>query len=107
MASRLLPLLLLLAACGTSVTPPATKIRHDDPDEAAAYYAMRREGTDDVQASLAKARESMRRMPRYATQATTNAAGDDDAPFGKWKFLGPGNVGGRTRVLLIDPADPN
>lgn len=107
MAPRLLPLLLLLAACGTSVTPPATKIRHDQPDEAAAYYAMRRGGTDDVQASLARARESMRRMPRYATQVATSAESGDEPLFGKWKFLGPGNVGGRTRVLLIDPADPN
>ena len=25
----------------------------------------------------------------------------------KWTFLGPGNIGGRTRTLVIDPTDPN
>lgn len=30
-------------------------------------------------------------------------AGGDDA----WTWLGPGNVGGRTRALTIDPADPD
>src|SRR5215213_9423144 len=38
-------------------------------------------------------------------------AGDGSAStsgaLGTWQSLGPGNVGGRTRSLLIDPSDPN
>src|SRR5215213_3879368 len=38
-------------------------------------------------------------------------AGDGSAStsgaLGTWQSLGPGNVGGRTRSLLIDPTDPN
>jgi hypothetical protein len=38
-------------------------------------------------------------------------AGDSSAStsgaLGTWQSLGPGNVGGRTRALLIDPNDPN
>src|SRR5215213_11830268 len=38
-------------------------------------------------------------------------AGDGSAStsgaLGTWQSLGPGNVGGRTRALLIDPSDPN
>src|SRR5215212_1085785 len=38
-------------------------------------------------------------------------AGDGSAStsgaLGTWQSLGPGNVGGRTRTLLIDPTDPN
>jgi Big-like domain-containing protein len=38
-------------------------------------------------------------------------AGDGSAStsgaLGTWQSLGPGNIGGRTRALLIDPNDPN
>ena len=64
---------------------------------------MRREGTDDIHRSYAKAREAMRTMARHSTVATEDQS---DPLFGRWRFLGPGNVGGRTRVLIIDPDDP-
>jgi photosystem II stability/assembly factor-like uncharacterized protein len=111
-------LLLLLTACATPRRiERVEKERSDDPDDAAAYSAMRREGSDDPQRDLSLARAAMRRMDRYSTvtnvvrpaafrDVATNADGDDERPFGKWFFLGPGNVGGRTRVILIDPADP-
>ncbi|HEX2060992.1 MAG TPA: hypothetical protein VHK90_09650 [Thermoanaerobaculia bacterium] len=113
MVRRLLPLLVLLAACTASV--PTNPLRNDEPDRAAEYQALRRAGSDDVQRSLAIARDAMLRMPRYATAGDVMLAPKiareprtDAAPaaFGKWKFLGPGNIGGRTRVILFDPADP-
>jgi photosystem II stability/assembly factor-like uncharacterized protein len=72
----------------------------DAPDAAAAFRAQKRQGSDDPVRSLAEAREQMRSMELYAT------AEDPARPFGKWKFLGPGNIGGRTRVLVIDPVEP-
>ena len=80
--------------------PPTVEARFDAPDEAAAYRALKRQGSDDPVRSLAEARERMRGMELYAT------AEDPARPFGTWKFLGPGNIGGRTRVLVLDPTEP-
>jgi len=107
-------LLLLLTACQASVPfPPAfPDERNDEPDRAAEYRALKQAGTEDPLRSLSLARESMRRLDRYSTASDALVDGSqprglDDAPvFGKWRFLGPGNIGGRTRVLILDPADP-
>ncbi|HEX7829216.1 MAG TPA: hypothetical protein VF787_06145 [Thermoanaerobaculia bacterium] len=98
MTRRLLLVLLILTGCRTADVAP---LPHDDPDEAAAYFAAKREGTDDRFAAYAKARTAMRTLQRVASNA------ESTEPFGKWTFLGPGNVGGRTRVLIIDDARPN
>lgn len=109
-------LLLLLVACGT--TSPARDEgpdeRHDQPDRAAAYRALKLAGSDDPFRSLSLAREAMRRLDRYSTSEDTIVddlavrpdQSPDSRPIGKWRFLGPGNIGGRTRVLVIDPSQP-
>jgi photosystem II stability/assembly factor-like uncharacterized protein len=111
-------LLLLLTACGTTAPEPprGKKERFDQPDQAAAYRAMKQAGSEDPFRSLADAREAMRRLSRYSTTddallspgSRTRVHGDAEAPstIGQWRFLGPGNIGGRTRVLVIDPAQP-
>jgi photosystem II stability/assembly factor-like uncharacterized protein len=108
-------LLLLLTACGTTVPLPHAlpDERNDDPDRAAEYRALKQAGSSDPFRSLSLARERMRQMERYSTSADTLLDGPakartlDEAPvIGKWLFLGPGNIGGRTRVLVIDPAEP-
>lgn len=91
----ILILLLPILAC-VSVSE-----RQDDPGEAAEYYAMKRAGSDDPVRSLALAREQMRAMRRISTNAEAS-----ERPFGTWRFLGPGNIGGRTRALIIDSNDP-
>ncbi len=114
---------LLLASCRHS-TPI---LRDDDPDRAAEYEAKRRAGSDDPVRDLARAREAMRMMSRYSTasdeqfsvvssrlsaehrdaaQTTDNRQPATAQPFDTWQFLGPGNIGGRTRVLIIDPEQP-
>jgi photosystem II stability/assembly factor-like uncharacterized protein len=87
---------ILLAGCSHLVVPE----KADGPDEAAAYYASKRTGSDDPQAAYERARMAMRQMRRIATNANT------ERPFDRWSFLGPGNVGGRTRALIIDPREP-
>ncbi|MCP4661352.1 MAG: hypothetical protein GY856_38605, partial [bacterium] len=97
--------------------PPTS---YDQPDEAARFYAMKRfpagEQVDPVKL-YAAARRHMQRMPRYASRhrrflpslaevarnPVLKAAG---AQLDGWEPLGPGNIGGRTRVLLIDPERP-
>jgi photosystem II stability/assembly factor-like uncharacterized protein len=106
---------ILLTACSHS----APRLRDDDPDGAAEYQALLRAGSEDPVAALARAREAMRGMPLYSTVSDErfSAQSRDEAadnrqpttatkPFDDWEFLGPGNIGGRTRVLVIDPDRP-
>jgi photosystem II stability/assembly factor-like uncharacterized protein len=104
---RFLLVPLAFVACTTASPIPD---RNDDPDLAAEYHAMKRAGSNDPLRSLHLAREQMRRMSIYST--STDALLDDsvtrpldDPLLGRWKFLGPGNIGGRTRVLVIDPVE--
>jgi photosystem II stability/assembly factor-like uncharacterized protein len=101
-------LVLLLVSCSASV-PRVEPERYDSPDAAAAYHAAKRGGTDDVYLAYRQATETMRRMPRHSTveEPRADIAAQGESPYRAWQFLGPGNVGGRTRVLLIDPVDPS
>ena len=66
----------------------------DKPAEANRWYQLQRTGDAPMDPSLLEsAREQAARMPR--------APGD----VLKWEDLGPGNIGGRTRALLVDPAN--
>ena len=58
--------------------------------------------------------EHMAKMRRYSTAsnqliASRQEAGQDlpAASLGTWSSLGPGNIGGRTRSIVIDPTNPN
>ena len=97
-------LCLLLTAC-TASKPLRVDERFDDPGAAAAYRALKHQGSDDPFRSLSEAREQVRAMSRYSTSEDMIV---DQAPrnLGNWKFLGPGNIGGRTRVLVVDPVEP-
>jgi photosystem II stability/assembly factor-like uncharacterized protein len=49
--------------------------------------------------------------PEFPGGTGGGGAGDGSAStsgaLGTWQSIGPGNVGGRTRALVIDPVDPN
>jgi photosystem II stability/assembly factor-like uncharacterized protein len=85
--------------------------RDDEPGEAEEYYAMKRAGTADPHARYDAARQRMSSMARYSSvsdrvlpsQRMRQASDDVE----RWTFLGPGNIGGRSRTLLIDRDDPN
>ena len=94
----------------------------DSPGEAQEYYRAKRapvgEKAVPVERYLA-AREWMRRMPQHSiardvflpSRAEMEEKGlsyvFDAASLGIWSPLGPGNVGGRTRTLVIDPRNPD
>ena len=108
MPRALIPILaVLLVSCSASV-PRVAPERYDSPEGAAAYHAAKRAGTEDVFLAYRRAAEAMRRMPRHSTIETPRAAvaANDESPYRPWQFLGPGNIGGRTRALLVDPVDP-
>jgi len=101
-------LLVLVAAC---VHRPEIE-RQDDPDEAARYFALKRGITADLDlnARYLAAREHIFTMRQTSVAAPAPGAGRQpraNAMTQVWQFLGPGNVGGRTRALLIDPNDSN
>lgn len=118
MLRYLLPIVLFLTACSSTDAPlPGERKTDSHPAEAAALYSMKRQGTDDRHRSYDQARAAMRAMPRYSTvddamreppqRITADAEGAaEKKPFGRWRSLGPGNIGGRTRALIIDPVEP-
>ena len=73
----------------------------------------------DPQALYDAARAHMAEMPRYATNGDRFVRSRSEAKLpvgandtstgsiGSWNFLGPGNIGGRTRVLVFDPVNPD
>ena len=77
------------------------------PGQADAYYRSKRRaprGTDTI-TLYARARERLARMPRHATaRGGLLEAGAPAAAA--WEPLGPGNVGGRSRALVIHPKRP-
>ncbi|MGE0131649.1 MAG: Ig-like domain-containing protein [Blastocatellales bacterium] len=92
-------------------------LRYDQPGEAAEFYRLKRlpEGETEIPVErYFEAREQMRQMPRYSTKRNLLLPsraemknGSEEAASAEWTPLGPGNIGGRTRALLINPIDPN
>ena len=105
LAVRCWPLAVLLAACFHGQRPTPNSQREDSPDAAAQYFAQKRGITPelDLNARYAAARAHVLRMP----QASVGAPSRPNAATKVWRFLGPGNIGGRTRALLVDPNDSN
>ncbi|MBI2381387.1 MAG: cadherin domain-containing protein [Gammaproteobacteria bacterium] len=92
--------------------------RYDQPAAAQAHYVEKRAPAGMKALPMeryAKARAAVSAMARFdlvgERQLPSKAAGAAKLA-GKteaqgWTALGPGNVGGRTRALIIDPAAPN
>lgn len=90
--------------------------REDQPGEALEHYLDQRvpAGTRELPVErYFTAMERMRRMRLYSSRGQRFV--DRDAKTGRarnvslgtWEALGPGNVGGRTRSLVIHPTQPN
>jgi hypothetical protein len=93
--------------------------RYDEPAEAQEYLRQRLApaGQKDVPVErYLKALRQMETMPRYSTAKRAvvppRTAGKgissatDASSLGAWSSLGPGNIGGRTRALVINPQNP-
>jgi len=78
------------------------------PDKAMQFYLDQRlpAGEDRLPIDhLRRVRDQVRERERGVLE---QAAAGNPLPGGilNWKWLGPGNIGGRTRALVIDPDDP-
>ncbi len=74
------------------------------PGQADAYYRSKRRaprGADTVEL-YRRAAERLGRMPRHSTVRGKSLEALA-LPAATWEFLGPGNVGGRSRALVIHP----
>jgi hypothetical protein len=85
----------------------------DSPAEAREYYRLKRaprgKGPIPVDRYL-KAIDHVKRMPAYSTRLNrflTGLDGSNGLVLGEWTHLGPGNVGGRTRALVVNSSNPN
>lgn len=100
------------------------EVGFDSPDEAAAYFLRKRAIPSSKVIPWDRfraAEEKSWAMPVVSTanrvaaeeaalRAETASQEDfisEGAKLGTWTFLGPGNVGGRTRALVIHPTNPS
>lgn len=112
--------LLLLAGCTTASAPRPSneeeRTRYDAPDLAEEYARLKRIGerTDlDTPQLYAEAQDRLRSMRAYSVALDRERPPRSDRAriretaadrtLAQWSWLGPGNVGGRTRTLVIDP----
>jgi uncharacterized protein (TIGR03437 family) len=93
----------------------------DQPREATQFFVQKRlpEGEKDLPIEkYFEAQEQMRGMQHFSTaldRLVTNrenlaaplSVAEAASNAATWTPLGPGNIGGRTRALLINPQDPN
>jgi photosystem II stability/assembly factor-like uncharacterized protein len=106
---------------GSMARPPLPSESFDEPDHAAIYQRMKRQGPSpdfDTAAAYRAAHAHRDAMPRYSTRMgvpVPRAQSTDERQtknfvaaraLGQWEPLGPGNIGGRTRTLVIHPAHP-
>ncbi len=93
----------------------------DQPQEAQDFFYAKRTATPDTYlAQLQAAVDQADRLPVYSTargsyvdrfakapRKFAEATGTIADALGTWAPLGPGNVGGRTRAILIHPTNPS
>ena len=107
-------------APGTSTVPTDLEteaVAFDQPAEANEYFLLKRspDGRSAIQVQrYLDAIDRAKRMPQYSTankttlpsQIQIQSADIEPQSLGAWTPLGPGNIGGRTRALLINPTNP-
>lgn len=84
---------------------------HDQPNERQQYYLQKRLPAGEKALSPARylpAKAQMATMPQYSSKLGRMLEQNELATpiVGAWENLGPGNIGGRTRRLVIHPTTP-
>ncbi len=103
-----------LLGSGPTARSRKTKLKtFDSPAEAREFYRLKRaprgKGPIPVDRYF-KAIEHVKQMPAYSTRLSRFLTEGDESKgpvLGQWTNLGPGNVGGRTRALVVNPSNPN
>lgn len=88
----------------------------DEPDKAIQYFLRKRLPEGETELPVEKyfeAMEAMQQMDVFSTADNRFLSRNDlkNSPeqprLGTWASLGPGNIGGRTRTIIINPDNPN
>ncbi|MEP7336415.1 MAG: hypothetical protein ABI977_01505, partial [Acidobacteriota bacterium] len=92
----------------------------DKPREGAEFFKKKRLPTGEKDLPIEEyfqAQEQMRQMPQFSTSlnrlltpaeaASLRLNAESGTTAAAWTPLGPGNIGGRTRAILINPQDTN
>lgn len=101
-----------LRAVRSQGAPPKTNEQASRPGEAerVLHFKQKRlpEGEVEIPAErYLKAYEQMREMSLYSTAQNRLLSSAESGAQASWTELGPGNIGGRTRSLVIHPMDAN
>lgn len=114
-------LCLLTFSVRKAPAPPGLPERGDRPEEAQELFRLRRAPVGETAIPVERyfqALDRMRSMPQHSlarnrflpSRAELASRGlsyvAEAQSLGSWTPLGPGNVGGRTRALVIDPRAP-
>jgi uncharacterized protein (TIGR03437 family) len=91
-------------------------LRYDEPGGAAEFFRDKRAPVGTTELPMERyfaAREHASRMPQYSSvegrlaPARAAMTREELAALPAWTPLGPGNIGGRTRALVIHPTTPS
>ena len=95
---------------------PSFGDRFDDPMRRAELYRLKRVpvGANEIPMERYQdALDHVATMRRYSTESNQFSPSKDGSAavtpesLATWTNLGPGNIGGRTRAIVIDPTSPN
>ncbi|MGH9800891.1 MAG: hypothetical protein ACRD82_11050, partial [Blastocatellia bacterium] len=91
--------------------------RADEPDKAMQYHLQKRLPEGETELPLERypdAMEQMRQMPlhstadnRWITREELRTNSPEQPKLGTWTWIGPGNIGGRTRTIVFNPQNPS
>ncbi len=89
--------------------------RYDKPAEAMEFFRLKRLPAGEQEIPVEKYQEAYRQMERMQQysfadgkfQSSRKLMGKSAAVLPAWTQLGPGNIGGRTRVIIIAPNTPD
>ena len=107
-----------LSASGAGAKEGLKGAGADMPGEAMDYFIKRRLPEGETELPMERyleAQAAMQEMPLYSTasnrmvasRAALKSLAPEQQRLGTWTWLGPGNIGGRTRSIIFNPQDPN
>jgi len=79
----------------------------DKPMEAAEFYLKQRLPAGQKNIPMEHLRAELQKIEaREAEQRSSSGRSRNPGGIQGWESIGPGNIGGRTRAIVIDPVDP-
>ena len=102
-------LLAFAAGCSRRMSPSSKPAASASANPTIDRFRSKRwRGPGDLPADRYRAAAAqIDRMPAYSIASSRFTTGRISSIEGSWEALGPDNVGGRTKALVIDPINPN